>query len=458
MITTLAAVPWTGSWTECRKLAYHFGMPSTVKGHVELLPSGNYRVRVYAGIDPVTGRERRLKRTVKTEAKAAQELANLLNAAEAGRTPDDSATMSLVLDRYLEVTDLAVSTRMTHESYIRRVIRPVLGDVRIRKIGPDSLDALYAHLRRCSRLCKRLPKVEHYAIGPHECDSRCGPLRDHRTGRPHQCDQRCVLHRCTPLSPASIVKVNAIISAALNLAVRYEWIDRNPADRITRPKLEKREPDPPSPRDAARLLNVAFVKDEEFGLFLWTAMTTGARRGELLALREDRFDFEVQTVRFSKNYLVKDGQHIEKNPKTGRGRIVSLDPLTCELLEGFLGRRREAAGGAGVIVPRDAFVFSPDPAGAVPWNPDTMTHRYERYARSVGITSSLKELRHYSATQLLSNGVDLRTVAGRLGHSEGSTTLNFYAQFVQPADKHAAAVVSSRLAELRDRERLRLAE
>ncbi len=452
MITTPAAVPWTGSWTECRILAYHFGMPSTVKGHVELLPSGNYRVRVYAGIDPVTGRERRLKRTVKTEAKAAQELANLLNAAEAGRTPDDSATMGLVLDRYLEVTDLAVSTRMTHESYVRRIIRPVLGDVKIRKIGPDSLDALYAHLRRCSRLCGRLPKVEHHVDGPHECDSRCGPLRDHRTGRPHQCDKRCRPHQCVPLSPASIVKVNAIISAALNLAVRYEWIDRNPADRATLPKLEKREPDPPSPREAARLLNEVFVKDEEFGLFLWAAMTRGARRGELLALREDRFDFEVQTVRFSKNYLMKDGRHIEKSPKTGRGRVVSLDPLTCELLEGFLAERRESAGRAGVVVPRDAFVFSPDPAGA------TMTHRYERYAAAVGISSSLKELRHYSATQLLSNGVDLRTVAGRLGHSEGSTTLNFYSQFLQPADRHAAAIVSSQLADLRDRERVRLAK
>ena len=113
------------------------------------------------------------------------------------------------------------------------------------------------------------------------------------------------------------------------------------------PKLAKREPDPPSPREAARLPNKVFVKDEEFGLFLWAAMTTGARRGELLAMREDRFDFGVQTVRFSKNYLVKDGQHIEKNPKAGRGRIVSLDPLTCELEAGFLAERREAVSDCG---------------------------------------------------------------------------------------------------------------
>ncbi len=57
-----------------------------------------------------------------------------------------------------------------------------------------------------------------------------------------------------------------------------------------------------------------------------------------------------------------------------------------------------------------------------------MTHRYRRYARRVGIASSLKELRHYSATQLLAAGTDLNTVAGRLGHAEGSTTLKFYAK------------------------------
>jgi hypothetical protein len=88
------------------------------EGHIERLPSGSFRVHVYAGTDPVTGKERRLKRTVATQERAARELARLLEAANAGRTPEDSATVGLVLDRYLEVADLGVSTRLTHESYI----------------------------------------------------------------------------------------------------------------------------------------------------------------------------------------------------------------------------------------------------------------------------------------------------------------------------------------------------
>ena len=120
---------------------YRCVMATTEKGHIELLPSGSYRVQVYFGIDPVTDNARRVKRTVKTEAKAAAELANLLRAAEAENAPDDAATLALALERYLEVADLSVSTRATNETYIRRVMQPVLGHVRIRKIGPDSLEA-----------------------------------------------------------------------------------------------------------------------------------------------------------------------------------------------------------------------------------------------------------------------------------------------------------------------------
>ena len=135
---------WNGSWNESGTPGYRPGMATVASGHIERLPSGSFRVHVYAGTDPVTGKPRRLKRTVKTEARAVQELAKLLETVDAGRSPDDSATLGLALDRYLEVADLGVSTRLTHESYIRRIIRPVLGDVRLRKLGPDSLDALYA--------------------------------------------------------------------------------------------------------------------------------------------------------------------------------------------------------------------------------------------------------------------------------------------------------------------------
>jgi integrase len=237
--------------------------------------------------------------------------------------------------------------------------------------------------------------------------------------------------------------------------VRYEWAERNVAKNARPPHPRKREPDPPSPEQAARLLNLVWAEDEEFGLYLWTAFTTGARRGEVTALRENRFDFTRQEVRLARNYLVKQGQRIEKPPKDGEGRRLSLDLLTCELFRERFQRRRAEAARNGVTVPTDAYAFSPDPAGRTPWNPDTMTHRYRRYARRIGIASSLKELRHYSATQLLTAGTDLNTVAGRLGHAEGSTTLKFYAQFTRPADQHAATVIPAQLDGLRKRERLR---
>ena len=302
-------------------------------------------------------------------------LGRLLAEADGGRFPDRDATLGQALDRYLEVADLEVSTKEAHQGYIRRTIGPVLGAVKIRKLGADSLDALYTALKKCSRLCGRLPKVEHHTEGQHACDQRCGPLRDHRTTRPHTCDTRCRLHDCKPMRPATILRIHSIISAALDLAVRYEWTDHNIAKNARPPHPRKREPDPPSPEQAARLLNLVWAEDEEFGLYLWTAFTTGARRGEVTALRENRFDFTHQQVRVSANYIVKQGTRIEKPPKTGDGRLLSLDLLTCELFRERFQRRRTEAAELGVPVPEDAYAFSPDPAGRTPWNPDTMTHR-----------------------------------------------------------------------------------
>ena len=65
---------------------------------------------------------------------------------------------------------------------------------------------------------------------------------------------------------------------------------------------------------------------------------------------------------------------------------------------------------------------------------------------SLGLDTHIHELRHYSATELLAAGVDLRTVAGRLGHAGGGvTTLRVYAAWVRSADEQAAALLAERL-------------
>ena len=171
----------------------------------------------------------------------------------------------------------------------------------------------------------------------------------------------------------TILRIHSIISSALDLAVRYDWPTatwpRTPARFIPQARARSAEPD-----QAARLLSLVWAEDDEFGLYLWTAFTTGARRGEVSALRENRFDFTRQQVRLANNYLVKQGQHIEKAPKDGEGRVPSMDLLTCELFQDRFQRRRAEAWTLGVQVPEDAFSFSPDPTGREPRNPDTMTH------------------------------------------------------------------------------------
>jgi integrase len=90
----------------------------------------------------------------------------------------------------------------------------------------------------------------------------------------------------------------------------------------------------------------------------------------------------------------------------------------------------------------DGFVFSADVGGREPWYPDLLSRRLRSACRHVGLEGvRLHDLRHYVATRLLSAGVDVRTVAGRLGHRNAVTTLNVYSHFVPQADREAAEIL-----------------
>jgi hypothetical protein len=122
-------------------------------GYIQQLPNGSFCVSVYAGTNPLTGRQIRPRKTCKTDKteRAAQvELGRLLEQAAAGRQPGTDATVAQLMDRYTEVADWDLSTRKANEVYIRRVIKPALGHLQVRKIRGPLLDLLYAQLRRCS--------------------------------------------------------------------------------------------------------------------------------------------------------------------------------------------------------------------------------------------------------------------------------------------------------------------
>lgn len=144
-------------------------MPSRRSGpQGQIRKRGNrYEIAVARGRDPITKRYRYAYETAATRREAERRRDELLERLAEGREPMEKATVSTLLERWLEVADLAVSTRVTHQGYVDRTIRPVLGDWQVHELERrlDVLDQLYAHLRRGSKLCDGRPFVEHRGLG-----------------------------------------------------------------------------------------------------------------------------------------------------------------------------------------------------------------------------------------------------------------------------------------------------
>ena len=156
------------------------------------------------------------------------------------------------------------------------------------------------------------------------------------------------------------------------------------------------------------------------GLYLWLAVMTGARRGEMLALRWNHLDLDAGVMEVRRNYVW--GR--EKDPKSHQMRRLSIDAATLELLREHQAECEKQFTLVGEKLNRSTFVFSAAPDRSRPRYPSSMSQRFRRLADRLGIDAHLHALRHYAATELLIAGVDLRTVAGRLGHGDGSITLH----------------------------------
>jgi integrase len=395
------------------------------------------RVRVYAGDDPVTGKRVYRSETVQgtdraAEKKAGKILTRLLAEVDAQRAPTSSVSLAYLLGEWLRTAELEDTTRRTYVGYIDRTIVPAIGSEAIDKLSTRTLETLYSELRRCRARCDGRPYIEkHKADGEHDCVK-----------------SKCVPHACRPMAASTVRQIHSIISGALTAAVRWDWISSNPSRIAQRPRAKTPEPDPPSPTDAARLLDAAFEMDEDWGTLVWLVMTTGIRRGEVCALRWRDIDLNEEMIAIRRNYVLHKGVGVEKDTKTHQMRRIALDSETVALLRDHQERVRVRVAELGGALTGELYVFGGVKSldHSAPYSPHAVSSRYADMAERLGIKTHIHALRHYSATELLTAGVDLRTVAGRLGHGGGgSTTLRVYAAWVAVSDRKAAELLRSRL-------------
>lgn len=178
--------------------------------------------------------------------------------------------------------------------------------------------------------------------------------------------------------------------------------------------------------------------------FIHLAVSTGARRGELLALRWRDLDLNEGVVTIERGIVLAEGELVEQGTKTHQGRTIRLDPAVIRVLGDHRSRRTRLLNQIGADSIDGCFVFSDAADGRVPMRPDSTSRAFKNLCEKAGIVGvRLHDLRHYVATRLLVAGIDPRTVAGRLGHRNASTTLDVYAHFVPEADRWAADALAT---------------
>jgi integrase len=371
----------------------------TMSGYMRSRSHGVWEVRVSTGRDPVTKRQREISRTVRGTRRDAQKVLNeLVVEVDKGQYTGTSTTFAQLCEKWITLakSDLSPVTIRSYESHLRKHILPAFGDRPLRDIKTVDIDSLYHSLQ------------QHHQV-----------------------------------TPSTVRHIHAVIRRAFRQAVIWDWIATNPADNVTQPRPTRPDLSPPSVQEVDDILRAADKCLPEFGRFLHVAATTGARRGELCALRWGNVDFGAGTLSIERAVIEVTGRGvIEKDTKTHTSRRIALDEGTLSVLGAQHDVATERAAVVGLDVEDDAFIFSREPDGLLPWRPDYVTKSFTQLRDGLGFANMrLHDLRHFTATRLIAAGVPVRTVSGRLGHANPSTTLSVYSHFVDVSDRDAAGVM-----------------
>ncbi|WP_178138823.1 tyrosine-type recombinase/integrase [Ferrithrix thermotolerans] len=291
------------------------------------------------------------------------------------------------------VPGLAPITVIGYQGRIRRQILPALGDLAIGEVTASHLDWLYQDL---------------VAQGS---------------------------------SPASMRQTHAIIRRFFNQAMKWGWTESNPALWASPPRVTTLTVVAPTREQLIQIVERAKALHPQWEAFFVLAALTGMRRGELCALHWD--DCSDGGIKVTKSLIYTSAGGTREAPtKTHQGRYVALDEFGCSVVSEQQERLRQASRSLGIGHVGNPYPFYSSPDGSVPVHPDSPSKLFRRIADNLGYRElHLHSLRHFAATQLVAAGMDIRTVSGRLGHADASTTLRVYSHVLETNNQEAAAIM-----------------
>ena len=287
---------------------------------------------------------------------------------------------------------LRPTTQSNYEGNIYQHIIPQLGKIPLNQLTQKDLQQFYAHLKKEGRLVR----TEQYGKG---------------------------------LSDRMVRMCHAKCRAALEQAVRENLIRTNPAVGCKLPPKRGREMQVLSPQELQRFLMQAQAEGY-FELFLLD-LSTGLRRGELLALQWSDLDLDAGTLSVTKQVYEVNGKMQLSVPKTKASiRKLVLPPAVVEVFREY----RKTA--------KSRWLFPSPIKEDEPIQPGSMLRRLHIILERAGCKQiRFHDLRHTFATMALENGMDIKTLSAMLGHVSAATTLDIYTHITGDMLSEAAAKI-----------------
>ena len=311
-----------------------------------------------------------------------------------------------------------------YKAQVEAHIRPALGAVKLSQLAPHVIQQFYNELLASGQTV---------------------PKRG-EDGKVIKKDGKTVTEQ-VPMSAKSVRNIHGILTKALSVAVSIGYIKANPADRVTLPRVERKEIHPLTDEQVKDFLQVSV--GDEYEILLKVILFTGLRESEAIGLTWDSIDFKAGTVKVSKQLQkrpIADGGFVFAPLENDKARILKPAPFVMELLK---RRQREQAAQrlqtgelwnawGSVDEQKTALVFTTATGDHL--SPQTVYLHYKKLAAQIGAPDSrVHDLRHTFAVLSLQNGDDVKTVQGNLGHATAAFTLDVYGHVSERMKEDSAA-------------------